>query len=74
MPILEKNSLLLEDLGNFLIELSNTFGETHRVRTATTKLRSLCQGFRPASVYTTDFRQLVCDVDWNDNFLINEFL
>jgi hypothetical protein len=37
-PLLEKNSLLLEDLDDFVIEFSDTFGETDRVRTATTKL------------------------------------
>jgi hypothetical protein len=72
-PLLKKNSPLLEDLDDFLTEFSDTFGKTNRVRTATTNLRSLCQGFHPASVYAVDFRQLACDVDWKDNALISAF-
>jgi hypothetical protein len=49
------------------------FGEIDRVRTATTKFRSLQQGSRPASVYVADFYQLICDVDWDDNAIINAF-
>ena len=39
-PLLEKNSLLLTDLDAFLAKFTNTFSETDRARTATTKLRS----------------------------------
>jgi hypothetical protein len=35
---LEKNSHLLKDLNDFLIEINNTFGKTNKVQTATTKL------------------------------------
>jgi hypothetical protein len=70
---LEKNSPLLEDLDDFLTEFNDTFGEIDRVRTATTKFRSLQQGSRPASVYVADFYQLICDVDWDDNAIINAF-
>ena len=54
-PLLEKNSLLLTDLDAFLIKFTNTFGETDRARTATTKLRSLQQLSRAASVYAAKF-------------------
>jgi hypothetical protein len=69
----KKYSLLLEDLDDFLTEFNNTLDETDRVRTATTKLRSLRQGFCPASIYAANFCQLACDVDWDDNVLINAF-
>jgi hypothetical protein len=39
----------------------------------TIKLRSLHQGSCPVPVYATDFHQLVCDVDWEDNVLISVF-
>ena len=72
-PLLEKNSPLLTDLDAFLAEFTNTFNETDRARTATTKLQSLQQQSRVASMYTAKFRQLACDVDWDDNALINAF-
>jgi hypothetical protein len=31
VPLLEKNSPLLEDLNNFFVEFNDTFGETDRV-------------------------------------------
>ena len=54
-PLLEKNSPLLQDFDNFLMEFNNTFGETDKVRTATTKIRALRQGSRPASIYAAEF-------------------
>ena len=72
-PLLETNSPLLTDLDAFLAEFTNTFGETDRARTATTKLRSLQQRSRAASVYAAKFRQLACDVDWDDNAFISAF-
>jgi uncharacterized membrane protein YgcG len=71
--LLEKDSLLFKDLYNFLTELNVTFGKTNRVQTVTTKIHSLCQRSRPPSVYITDFCQLTCDVDWDDNTLISAF-
>jgi hypothetical protein len=68
-PLSEKDSLLLEDLDNFLTKFNDTFGKTDRIRTTITKIHSLYQGSRPTSVYTADFRQLACDVDWDDNVL-----
>ena len=37
-PLLEKNSPILVDLDNFLVEFNNIFGDTDRIQTATTKL------------------------------------
>ena len=73
LPLLEKNSPLLTDLDAFLVEFTNAFGETDRAHTTTTKLRSLQQRPRAASVYVAKFRQLACDVDWDDNALISAF-
>jgi hypothetical protein len=67
--LLEKDSLLLEDLEDFLTKFNDTFGKTDRVQKATTKIRLLYQ----ASVYTADFCQLVCDVDWDDDAFISAF-
>jgi hypothetical protein len=73
VPLLEKHSPFLEDLDDFLMEFSDAFGETDRVQTATTKLGFLRQGSRPTLVYATDFHQLACDVNWNNNTLISTF-
>jgi hypothetical protein len=71
--LLEKNSPHLEDLDNFLTKFSDTFSKTDKVQTAIIKLRSLRQGSCLTSVYAVDFRQLACDVDWDDNTLISVF-
>ena len=63
----------MTDLDAFLAEFTNTFGEIDQARTATTKLRSLQQRSRAASVYAAEFQQLACDVDWDDNALISTF-
>ena len=72
-PLSETNSPLLTDLDAFLAEFTNTFGETDQARTTTTKLQSLQQRSRAASVYAAEFQQLACDVDWDDNALISAF-
>ena len=72
-PLVEKDSPLLQDFYGFLEEFTNTFGETDKERTATTKICSLQQRLRAASVYAAEFRQLACDVDWDDKALISAF-
>jgi len=72
-PLLEKNSLILVDLDTFLTKFNNTFGNTNRVQTIITKLRSLQQKSCIALTYTTEFRLLTNDVDWDDNALISAF-
>jgi len=72
-PILEKNSPILADFDTFWIEFNNTFGDTNRVRIATTKFRSLQQKSCTVSTYPTEFQLLVNNVDWNDNVLISAF-
>ena len=57
-PLLEKNSHLFEDLDDFFTQFNDIFGKIDRVWMATTKLHSLCQGSRLASVYAVDFHQL----------------
>lgn len=54
-PLLENNSPLLEDLDGFLEEFTNTFGETDKARTSETKIRTLQQRSRAASVYAAEF-------------------
>ena len=70
---METSSPLLDNFPAFLAELEATFGETDRRRTALTKLYSLQQGSRPASVYASEFRQIACDVSWDDQALCDQF-
>ena len=72
-PLMETSSPLLDNFPAFLAELEATFGETDRRRTAVTKLYSLQQGSRPASIYASEFRQIACDVNWDDQALCDQF-
>lgn len=72
-PLFEKRSPILNNFELFLEAFAEAFGEHDKVRWATTKIRSLRQGVRPASVYASDFRQLVCDINWDEEALMSQF-
>ncbi len=72
-PLLEKESPLLNDVKGFMVEFEANFGDLDGIRTATTKLRALKQGNRPASTYASEFRQLSSVLEWNDAALIDQF-
>lgn len=72
-PYIEANSLLLKDFKSFVAELEATFGETDKTFAAANKIRALRQGSRPASTYAAEFRQISCDLAWNDEALIAQF-
>src|SRR4029079_5876314 len=55
-PLFEKRSPILSHFETFLEAFAEAFGEHDKVRWATTKIRSLRQGTRSASVYASDFR------------------
>ena len=71
-PLLEKQSPLLSDFEAFIAEFSATFGEHDKVRAATTKIRVLRQGNRPAATYVSEFQQLACDTNWDDAALMSQ--
>ncbi|KAH7306614.1 hypothetical protein KP509_22G022100 [Ceratopteris richardii] len=72
-PILEKNMAVLHDYEGFLQELTSTFGDEDTSQVAETKLRKLRQGNRPASTYASEFRQLICDLTWHEDYFISQF-
>ena len=72
-PLVEISFPLLENFPAFLVELETTFGETNRRRTVLTKLYSFQQGSHPASVYASEFRQIACDVSWDEQALCDHF-
>ncbi|KAH7278834.1 hypothetical protein KP509_38G058100 [Ceratopteris richardii] len=72
-PILEKDMAVLHDYEGFLRELIATFGDADTSRVAETKLQKLRQGNRPASTYASEFRQLICDLTWHEDYFISQF-
>ena len=72
-PLFEKRASILNNFEIFLEALAEAFGEHDNTRRATTKIRSLRQGSRSASVYASDFRQLACDINWGEEALISQF-
>ncbi|KAH7432751.1 hypothetical protein KP509_07G038000 [Ceratopteris richardii] len=72
-PILEKDMAILHDYEEFLGELIATFGDADTSRVAETKLRKLRQGNRPASTYASEFRELICDLAWHEDYFISQF-
>ena len=72
-PLFEKGSPILNNFDTFLEAFAEAFGEHDKARWATTKIRSLRQGTRSASAYASDFRQLACDINWDEAALMSQF-
>jgi len=72
-PILETSSLLLQNFNAFMAEFEVVFGDNDKARTSANKLRRLQQGTCSAIVYASEFKQLVCDVNWGEAVLIDQF-
>ena len=72
-PLFEKNAAILGNFEAFLGAFSEAFGEHDKICSATTKICSLCQGTRLASNYASKFRQLVCNINWDEPALISQF-
>jgi hypothetical protein len=72
-PLFEKRSPILNNFETFLEAFAEAFGEHDKTRWATTKIRSLRQGTRSVSVYASDFRQLACDINWDEEALMSQF-
>ena len=72
-PLFQKNAAILSKFKAFLGTFSEAFGEHDKIRSATTKICSLCQGTRSASNYASEFWQLACDINWDEPTLISQF-
>jgi len=72
-PLIESNDAILRNFPAFVHEFEATFGETDKARVAANRIRLLVQGNRSASTYASEFRQLSCDLSWNDEALISQF-
>ena len=71
--LFEKRSPILSNFETFLEAFVEAFGEHDKAHWATTKIRSLRQVAHSASVYASDFRQLVCDINWDEEALMSQF-
>src|ERR1035438_2378337 len=72
-PLLENLDPVLSDFDAFLTEFEASFGNSDKVRIASTKIRNLSQGSHPASTYASEFRQLAGDLNWGQEALIDQF-
>ena len=69
----EKNVAILSNFEAFLGAFSDVFGKHDKIRSVTTKIHSLRQGTQSASNYAFEFRQLACDINWDESTLISQF-
>lgn len=69
VPLMERNSPLLNNLDVFPEALRTTFGDTNREMVAETKIQTLRQRSCLAAIYAVEFQQLAWDPDWNDELL-----
>lgn len=72
-PLFEKNATILNNFEAFLEAFAEAFSEHDKTRSATTKIRNIRQGARSASTYASEFRQLACDINWDEPALISQF-
>ncbi|OMJ23595.1 Retrotransposon-derived protein PEG10 [Smittium culicis] len=72
-PYIEKGSLVLQDYEVFLKEFSKVFDDPQRTQTANDAIRALHQGTTPVSMYASEFRRLLMDLDWNESALVSQF-
>ena len=72
-PLFENRSPILSNFEAFLQAFAEAFAEHDKARVAASKIYSLRQGSRPASVYASDFRQLAADINWGEEALMCQF-
>jgi hypothetical protein len=70
-PFLKKHSPILQDMAQFEALFTVVFGDSDRDRVAETRMQSLRQGTRSATIYAIEFQQFICNLEWNDKAFIN---
>ncbi len=58
---------------NIFEDFGASFGDSNKKRTTTSKLQTLCQGSCPISMYIYEFRQLACDISWDEVVFMSQF-
>ncbi len=56
-----------------MADFEAVFGDSDKARTSANKLCRIQQGTRSTIVYTSEFKQLACDVNWGEAALIDQF-
>lgn len=69
-PYLERNEPIMRSRFAFEEKFMAMFDDPHRSRTAAIKLAQLRQGRRSVVAYTTEFRRIPMDTNFNDNSLM----
>ena len=70
--LFEKRSPILNNFETFLEAFVEAYGEHDKAGWATIKIWSLQQGAGSASIYASDFRQLACDINWDEEALMSQ--
>ncbi|CAG8591052.1 9090_t:CDS:2 [Cetraspora pellucida] len=70
---LQKQSPLLETFEDLVREFKAMFDNLEKSRTAANRIQKLVQRTRPASSYTSEFRQIAGNLNWGEAALIDQF-
>ncbi len=71
--LFKQQSPLLHDLNVFVEEFSGTFENSNKKHTSTNKLQALRQGPCLVAMYTSNFRQLICNISWDKTTFMSQF-
>jgi hypothetical protein len=71
--LFERRALVLNNFEAFFAAFAEAFEDHDKARSTTTKIRIIQRRSCPASVYASDFRLLACDINWDEEALINQF-
>jgi hypothetical protein len=63
----------LNNFEAFFAAFVEAFEDHDKARSSTTKICVLRQGSCPTSIYTTHFRLLTCDINWDEEALMSQF-
>ncbi|OMJ12245.1 Retrotransposon-derived protein PEG10 [Smittium culicis] len=72
-PYIEKGSPVLQDYELFMKEFSKVFDDPQRTQTADDAIRALRQSSTTVSMYASEFKRLMMDIDWNESALVSQF-
>ncbi|OMJ17865.1 Retrotransposon-derived protein PEG10, partial [Smittium culicis] len=72
-PYIEKGSPVLQDYELFMKEFSKVFDDPQRTQTANDAIRALRQASTTVSMYVSEFRRLMMDLEWNESSLVSQF-
>jgi hypothetical protein len=71
--LFERRAPLLNNFEAFLVAFVEAFKDYDKAHSATTKIHILRQGSRLESVYASDFKLFSCDINWDEEALMNQF-